>query len=60
MVVSKVAVPKPHDPRAPHVGVDTLREEFNGLLGEHAETLSDEVALLTRAHALLHDALQAG
>ncbi|WP_154670152.1 hypothetical protein [Corynebacterium bouchesdurhonense] len=55
-----MAAPKPHDPRAPHVGVDTLREEFNGLLGEHAETLSDEVALLTRAHALLHDALQAG
>lgn len=56
----QVAAPKPHDPRATHVSAEELREQFNELLAEPAETLAGEVALLTRAHSLLHDALQAG
>lgn len=55
-----MAAPKPHDPRTPHVSVEELREQFNGVLAEPAETLAEEVAQLTRAHSLLHDALQAG
>lgn len=55
-----MAAPKPHDPRTPHVSVEELREQFNGMLAEPAETLAEEVAQLTRAHSLLHDALQAG
>lgn len=60
MVVRPMAAPKPHDPRTPHVSVEELREQFNGMLAEPAETLAEEVAQLTRAHSLLHDALQAG
>lgn len=55
-----MAAPKPHDPRTPRVSVEELREQFNGMLAEPAETLAEEVAQLTRAHSLLHDALQAG
>lgn len=58
--VSSQAVPKPHDPRAPRTSVDELREQFNAALSEPTDGLAAEVEQLTRAHALLRDALQEG
>lgn len=37
-----------------------LREDFDALMGAPATDLADEVARLSQAHLLLHDALQNG
>lgn len=37
-----------------------LREQFDTLMGVPATDLADEVARLSQAHLLLHDALQNG
>lgn len=58
--MSNQPAPKPHDPRAPHTTVDGLREQFNAAVSEPADSLAAEVEQLSRAHALLRDALQEG
>lgn len=53
-----VSAPKPHDPRAPRVTAEELEEEFAAVLSEPADDLAAELEQLSKAHALLHQALQ--
>ena len=53
-----VSAPKPHDPRAPRVTAEELGEEFAEVLSEPAGDLAAELEQLSKAHALLHQALQ--
>ena len=39
---------------------EQLREQFAALMAEPADDLEDEAARLSKAHLLLHDALQNG
>ena len=50
--------PLPRDPRAPHATPAEVIEKFEGILSEETATLSEEVDVLTRAHAVLGEALQ--
>lgn len=50
--------PLPRDPRAPHTTPGEVTEKFEGILAEDTETLAQEVDVLTRAHAVLGEALQ--
>lgn len=58
--MSNQPAPKPHDPRVPRTSVDELREQFHAVVSEPADSLAAEVEQLSRAHALLRDALQEG
>lgn len=50
--------PLPRDPRAPHTTPAEVTEKFERILSEETATLSEEVDVLTRAHAVLGEALQ--
>lgn len=50
--------PKPRDPRAPRVSAEDLTRSVEAILAEPAEDLAAEADQLSRAHAVLHDALQ--
>lgn len=49
--------PIPRDPRAPKVSADEVTERVETILAEPTDSLADEVDALTRAHAVLHEAL---
>lgn len=49
--------PIPRDPRAPKVSADEVTERVETILAEPTDGLADEVDALTRAHAVLHEAL---
>ncbi|OFT58389.1 hypothetical protein HMPREF3151_04150 [Corynebacterium sp. HMSC05H05] len=58
MVVTKMSpAPIPRDPRAPKVSADEVTERVETILAEPTDGLADEVDALTRAHAVLHEAL---
>lgn len=57
-VTSPGHAPKPRDPRLPVLSADEITAQFSAILDEPAGTLEDEVDQLTRAHAVLNDALQ--
>lgn len=56
--MTTVTAPKPHDPRAPRVSVEDLREQVREVLSEPTEDLAAELEQLSKTHALLHNALQ--
>ena len=49
--------PIPRDPRAPKVSADEVTQRVTSILAEPTDNLADEVDALTRAHAVLHEAL---
>lgn len=49
--------PIPRDPRAPKVSADEVTERVESILAEPTDGLAAEVDALTRAHAVLHEAL---
>ena len=49
--------PIPRDPRAPKVSADEVTERVESILAEPTDGLAEEVDALTRAHAVLHEAL---
>ncbi|MCG7289158.1 MULTISPECIES: hypothetical protein [unclassified Corynebacterium] len=49
--------PIPRDPRAPKVSAEEVTERVESILAEPTEGLAAEVDALTRAHAVLHEAL---
>ena len=49
--------PIPRDPRAPKVSADEVTERIESILAEPTDGLAAEVDALTRAHAVLHEAL---
>ena len=49
--------PIPRDPRAPKVSADEVTERVESILTEPTDGLATEVDALTRAHAVLHEAL---
>ena len=49
--------PIPRDPRAPKVGADEVTQRIESILAEPTDGLAAEVDALTRAHAVLHEAL---
>lgn len=50
--------PVPHDPRQPRVTPEEVAAQVNEILSEDAEDLAAEADQLSRAHAVLHEALQ--
>lgn len=62
MVVSAVThpgnIPKPRDPRRPQLTAEEITQQVELILGETVGSLEEEVDQLTRAHAVLHAALQ--
>jgi len=58
VVVTKMnPAPIPRDPRAPKVSADEVTERVESILAEPTDGLAEEVDALTRAHAVLHEAL---
>lgn len=53
-----MTTPKPHDPRVPQTTPEELGRQVNAILDEPVEGLSAELEQLSRAHLLLHHALQ--
>lgn len=53
-----MTAPKPRDPRQPQRTAAEITEQFEAVLEEPAETIADEADVLTRAHAVLAEALQ--
>lgn len=49
--------PIPRDPRAPKVSAEEVTERVESILAEPTDGLAEEVDALTRAHAVLHEAL---
>ena len=49
--------PIPRDPRAPKVSAGEVTERVESILAEPTDGLAAEVDALTRAHAVLHEAL---
>ncbi|MCG7296791.1 hypothetical protein NUW87_01850 [Corynebacterium pilbarense] len=49
--------PIPRDPRAPKVSADEVTQRVESILAEPTDGLAAEVDALTRAHAVLHEAL---
>ena len=49
--------PIPCDPRAPKVSAEEVTERVESILAEPTDGLAAEVDALTRAHAVLHEAL---
>lgn len=56
--MSAMPAPKPRDPRAPRVSAEDLTRAVEAILAEPVEDLAAEADQLSRAHAVLHDALQ--
>lgn len=54
------SAPKPRDPRQLTVTAEEITSQVDTILAEDAATLQEEVDLLTRAHAVLNEALQRG
>ncbi|WP_291313518.1 hypothetical protein [Corynebacterium sp. UBA2622] len=55
-----MGAPVPHDPRAPRIDGDTLSAQIRDILAEPSGSLREELDQLTRAHVVLHEALQKG
>ena len=49
--------PIPRDPRAPQVSAEEVTQRVESILAEATDGLAAEVDALTRAHAVLHEAL---
>jgi len=52
--------PTPRDPRQPRVDGGAVTQQVREILDEPASTLREELDQLTRAHDVLHGALQRG
>ncbi|MCK7674612.1 hypothetical protein [Corynebacterium pygosceleis] len=50
--------PRPGDHTVTRITPEQLGESLDAVLGEQASTLAQEADQLTRAHQILHDALQ--
>ena len=58
MVVTLMSpAPIPRDPRAPKVSADEVTQRVESILAVPTDGLAAEVDALTRAHAVLHEAL---
>ncbi|QYH19781.1 hypothetical protein JKI95_01035 [Corynebacterium aquatimens] len=58
-----MSAPKPGDPRAPRFSTEDLADlqtRYEAILAAPADTLAEEADQLSRAHALLANALQGG
>lgn len=50
--------PKPHDPRDTGISPEEIQQRFDEALEAVPLDLTEEAAMLSRAHDVLHDALQ--
>lgn len=58
MVVTQMSpAPIPRDPRQTRMSADEVTQRVDSILSEHTGDLAAEVDALTRAHAVLRDAL---
>ncbi|SER52822.1 hypothetical protein [Corynebacterium cystitidis] len=53
-----MSAPKPHDPRTSAISPEDLTQQIDEILAQPVNNLAEETERLTRAHSVLHDALQ--